>query len=518
MKSKPREFFNTFRPFLNNKTKGTNSICLKSEKDETIIEDQKQVAETLADYFSTAAVDIGGDYVNNLTEKDLDNHSSVQMIRKSHVKPNFNFRHIDKSEVQDSLEKIDARKSCGWDVGLPPKLLKEVAVGIAPSLTNLYNECVETGYWFRAWKKGELTPVPKKGDKQDIQNYRPITTLITIDKVFELLLCKQITEHYDSTLSQRLTAYRKNHSCQTTLIRLVEDWKYAIDRKELVAVLSTDMSKAFDSLCHNLVIKKLDAYGFGSGSLDLIRSFLNERYNRVNLNSVSSEWKSMPRGCPQGSSFGPLLWNLFQNDMSFLVKESNLTMYADDHQLYSTGTKCDTVMSNLSAQGKLAMTWYRDNFLLANSDKFQCLSINPRNIDRENQNTTLYIGNDGITSTPFIKLLGVEIDGDLDFTSHISNICTRTSQKVGVLMRLRNLIPTKAKLIIYKTSILPHLTYCHLAWHFCRASDSRKIERIQERALRAVFKSFSEPYEELLKKAKLSSLLNRRLVVYESGF
>ena len=278
-----------------------------------------------------------------------------------------------------------------------------------------------------------------------------------------------------------------------------------------MAVLSTDMSKAFDSLCHTLVIKKLDAYGFGSRSLHLIRSFLDERYNRVKLDNISSEWKSMLRGCPQGSSFGPLLWNLFQNDMSFLVKESNLTMYADDHQLYSAGTKYNTVMSNLSTQGKLAMSWYRDNFLLANSDKFQCLSINPRNIDRENQDTVLHIGDEGITSTPFIKLLGVEIDGNFDFTSHISNICTKTSQKVGVLMRLRNLIPNKAKLIIYKSSILPHLTYCHLVWHFCRASDSRKIERIQERALRAVFKSFSEPYEELLKKAKLSSLLNRRL-------
>ena len=99
----------------------------------------------------------------------------------------------------------------------------------------------------------------------------------------------------------------------------------------------------------------------------------------------------------------------------------------------------------------------------------------------------------------------------LNFTSHISNICIKASQKVCVLLRLRNLIPRKAKLLIYKSSILPHLTYCHLVWHNCRSSDSRKIERIQERALRAVFNSHSESYENLLVHAELPSLLNRRL-------
>jgi hypothetical protein len=98
---------------------------------------------------------------------------------------------------------------------------------------------------------------------------------MTIDKVIELLLCKPITEHFYLTLSQRITAYRRNHSCQTTVVRLVEDWKQEIDRKELVTVLSTDMSKAFDSVCHTLIIKELDAYGFESRSLDLIRSFLS---------------------------------------------------------------------------------------------------------------------------------------------------------------------------------------------------------------------------------------------------
>ena len=126
-------------------------------------------------------------------------------------------------------------------------------------------------------------------NKHNVENYRPITTLSIIVKVFESLLSKQITHYFDSTLSPRLTAYRENHSCETTLLRLTEDWKHAIDRKELVTILSTDMSKAFDSLCHNLVIKKLKAYGFTNQSLDLIRSFLNDGYSRVKLGTIRSE-------------------------------------------------------------------------------------------------------------------------------------------------------------------------------------------------------------------------------------
>ena len=295
------------------------------------------------------------------------------------------------------------------------------------------------------------------------------------------------------------------------MLMLVEDWKLAVDRKELVTILSTDMSKGFDSLSHSLIIKKLSAYGFRSGSLELIRSFFDKRSNRVKINGHTSDWRTMKRGCPQGSSFGPLLWNMFQNDIAFYVDESNLTIYADDHKMYVAGKNHEAVESKLKTQGQLALIWYKNNFLLANIDKFQSLTINPRNIDADNKSNVLIIDDHKINKTEHIKLLGVYIDESLNFTKHTSETCTKASQKVGVLVRLRNLIPCQAKLIPYKTAIMSHLTYCHLVWHSCRSSDRRKIERVQERALRAVFKSTTETYEALLERAELPTLYNRRL-------
>ena len=316
---------------------------------------------------------------------------------------------------------------------VPPKLLKIVAKGIAPSLTRLYNNCIEQSQWPHKWKMGEWTPVFKKGDRQADKNYRPITSLITVDKIFEHLLSKQITEHSTQlnsthpTLYYRMTAYRKKHSCETTLLRLVEDWKMAIERKDLVSILSIDMSKAFDSLCHSLVIKKLEAYGFGCGSLNLMRSFFDQRVNRVKLNGVTSEWKEMTRGCPQGSSFGPLLCNLFQNDMSFHVRNADLNMYADDHQLCITGKNIEAVEKGLRTEGQLASLWYRNNYLLANPDKFQVLTVNPRDqgAAAAEGGVALCIDGQDITKTAEIKLLGVHIDELLTFNRHISEVCKK---------------------------------------------------------------------------------------------
>ena len=162
MKSKPHDFLDTFRPFLNNETIDANPIFLKNKHEDGIIENQRQVAEILANYFSTIASDIGGNHVMSLTENEFNNHSSVQMIETIYSNSSFQFKHINTKDVQDLFENLNPRKSCS-DTGLMPKLMKKVAEGIAPSVTNLYNRCIETSNWPAIWKGGELTPIFKKG-------------------------------------------------------------------------------------------------------------------------------------------------------------------------------------------------------------------------------------------------------------------------------------------------------------------------------------------------------------------
>ena len=145
--------------------------------------------------------------------------------------------------------------------------------------------------------------------------------------------------------------------------------------------------------------------------------------------------------------------------------------------------------------------WYKSNFLEGNYSKYQAMII-----ARDIQQTELVINNSKIDITDAFKVLGVIIDKDLNFTEHMSQVCLKTSKMIGVLRRLKNLIPINAKLRIYKTAILPHLTYCILLWHFCRASDTRKLERIKEKGLRTVFCDRVSSYSDLLIRAGMTSL------------
>ena len=206
----------------------------------------------------------------------------------------------------------------------------------------------------------EWTPVFKKGDKSDRGNYRPITVLNSVDKVFESLLSKQIIKTINPHPNQKMT-----HNCETTLTRLTQDWKMAADNKEYVTVLSTDMSKAFDSLHPALMIRKLKANrnGFSETSLNLLRSFLDSRKNRVKLQEAHNAWKEQKRGCPQGSSFRPLLRNLFQHHVISCYIDSLLTlfMYADDHQIYTNDKDIQKAAQTLRGQTEAVSQWYKEN-------------------------------------------------------------------------------------------------------------------------------------------------------------
>ena len=239
-----------------------------------------------------------------------------------------------------------------------------------------------------------------------------------------------------------------------------------------------------------------------------MRSYFNDRYNRVKLGSVVSDWQKVQRGCPQGSAFGPLIWNIYQNDLTYSVNSDlKLNMYADDHQFYTIGDTPIDVNDKMVDSADSASRWYKANFLKRNLDKYQTMMLGNKNVTMNN----IIIDNYEVKSTKCLKLLGVEIDDSLRFDVHINNTCKKGSKRVGVLMRLRNLIPTETKLQLYKAAILPYLTYCHLVWHLCRSSDAKRLERIQKRALRAVFCDKSSTYDTLLSMAGLCTLRNRRL-------
>ena len=183
-------------------------------------------------------------------------------------------------------------------------------------------------------------------------------------------------------------------------------------------------------------------------------------------------------------------------------------MYVDDHQVFVAHETMKRVEKILVDNGEKMTKWYQDNLLKVNCDKYQAMVLgNPKG----ERNTDLDISGEKVEQSQSIKILGVTLDENLNFKDHLRSVCKKVAGMIGVLRRLKNLIPVNAKLLLYKSAIMPHLTYCHLVWHFCTASDNRKLERLQERALRLVYNTTAESYDALLKRAKLTTLQNRRL-------
>ena len=220
------------------------------------------------------------------------------------------------------------------------------------------------------------------------------------------------------------SAYRKAHSCETTLITLVEDWRLARDQGKVVSILSTDMSKAFDSLHPPLLLSKLRAYGFRENTVQLLNSYFTYRKYRIKIGRHFSSSRLVNRGCPQGPAFGPLLWNVFQNDLHYGLN-TKLLMYADDHQIYHIWDDQGAVTSQLKESANFASNWYVSNLVAGNIKKYQAMDIG-----FSQSNGNIHVNGEEIKTTDDLQLLDVTLDSDLSF-SDLS--CRKASQRIGVL-------------------------------------------------------------------------------------
>ena len=223
----------------------------------------------------------------------------------------------------------------------------------------------------------------------------------------------------ESKFSPFLNAYRRHYSCETTLLRLIEEWKAKLDNDINIGIVFNDLSKAFDLVDHNLLISKLHAYGLSLESINLMRSYLSNRSQFVRLNNFISSTALMKVGVPQGSVLGPILFNIFFNDIFYFVNHSYLTAYADDSQIFSYDKNFEAITRNLSSSLSVLKHWFDSNFMQINPSKAKALAISrhsPENISIPFDNTT--IDSEGEP----VKLLGVWIDSKLNFQHHISKL------------------------------------------------------------------------------------------------
>ena len=229
-------------------------------------------------------------------------------------------------------------------------------------LTQIFNDCIEKSTFPDELKCADVSSLPKNGSTNTRTNFRPISVLPTVSKLFERIMDKQIVAYITPFLSSLLCGFRQGYSAQHALVRLLEKFKISLDEGCKAGAVLMDLSKAFDCIRHDLLIAKLHAYGFSQEALALINDYLANRQHRVKVNGSFSSWKDLTRGVPQGSVLGPLLFNIYINDLLLFIQNSYIRNYADDTTIYSCDRSLDNITHTLENDCNLMRAFITSQF------------------------------------------------------------------------------------------------------------------------------------------------------------
>ena len=480
-----KKFWKAVAPKFSNKTKTADTIILN--ENEEIIKDEKIVATTFNNYFTDITKDLvlkesetvcERGSLTDIIESYNECNSIIKIKEKCSTGSIFSFSYFSEEEVVYAIKNLPNNKASIFG-DIPVKILKQSVETFATTITDSFNDCLKNESFPDVLKLADVCPIYKKGDMTNKENYRPISTLSNLSKVFERLIYNQIEKFMENKLSTLLTGFRKNHSTQHALLRTIETWKTHLNKGNKIGTIFMDLSKAFDTIDHNLLLAKLNAYGIGPNSLNFIKSYLTNRFQRCKIGSCFSGWRKISCGVPQGSILGPLLFNIFFNDIFLFVEKSTICNYADDNTLFSCEQTFDMVLNNLSTDFSTLKQWYFDNFLVLNPDKcyFMTLGLGKTCHDFKFENVVIKYKEQE-------KILGVIIDNELNFQPHIDSICKKANQKLNALFRVSNFMTVEKLNLLVNSFIRSQFSYCPLIWMFCNRTSMQKINRIQERCLR----------------------------------
>jgi hypothetical protein len=403
----------------------------------------------------------------------------------------FKFETIEKESVHKCLKSISNRRNLDI-LGFDSKLLKICSNAISDTLCKLFNISIKSGVIPEDWKIGRITPVYKgDGDILTESNYRPISVIGHVAKIMELNVKNQfisyLTENKLITIDQ--SAYLKQHSTVTCLHRVIEDWREIISDKNLVGTCFLDISKCFDSIDHSILICKLEKYGVKGIEKAWFTNYLTNRQQVVKCNNKMSQPLNVEIGVPQGSILGPILFLLFINDLTQHCNGAQCNLFADDALFYVYGKDLNEVNIKLQNCIKSVEDWYQSNKLTLNAKKSNVMLVhNSNRIINKSLNIT--VNTTKLDQVDHVKYLGVWLDEKLQWHHHINSICKKTNKKLAMLNRVSEFLPQSSLLSIYKSFIMPTFDYADTIWHPCNKFLSHKVQVLQNRAARIIFKNF----------------------------
>ena len=440
--------------------------------------DGKLIVNTFNEYY----VNIGTNLSKNIpiTNKDpLDYISNIDINRTLYLRP------TDKNEIKRYIINLKS-SSAGWD-GFHADIVKSTYEVYLDVLVHMINLTLTQGIFPNELKKAKVLPLYKSGDNMLIKNYRPVSVLSVFSKLFEHVIYSRLYEflkHHDILYNLQF-GFRKDHSTIIALTILLDKILNGFNTGNMTLGVFLDFSKAFDTVNHDILLKKSFAYGIRGVAFDLIKNYLDHREQFVSYNGFDSDVKQINSGVPQGSILGPLIFILYINDISNVSETLFPILFADDSNVFIQGNNLNNMVSTMNRELNKIYTLVISNKLSLNVSKTSYMIFKTRNLKILENNYVMIMGAK-IVRVCNLKFLGIILDCHLSWQNHIDFIRKKISKAIGIILKARTVLSGRTLLGLYYTFLYPYINYGIEVWGNTSKINLDTVFKLQKKVLRII--------------------------------
>ena len=405
---------------------------------------------------------------------------------------------VSENEIKNITKAFSSEKAAGYD-NISMSIVKLTINYISRPLTHIVNLSLSQGFVPDEMKIARVIPLYKSEDKSFVKNYRPVSILPVFSKILEKVFYNRILNYLNKNeiLYANQYGFRKGHSTASALLDLYDKISEAIDKKEVAVGVFLDLSKAFDTVNHNILFEKLEYYGVRGIALSWIKSYFSNRKQFVQFNNSSSTSKNITCGVPQGSILGPLLFLIYINDICNVSTLAKLILFADDTSLFFSHRDPVYLVNMINQELEKFSIWLRTNRLSLNLDKTKFMIFKPRQKLLE-LDVKLLLNDREIDQVEKIVFLGVILDDKLSWKSHISQVSTKISKSIGIIRKSSFFLLKQSLFTLYYSLVYPYLQYCNIVWASTYASNLFRLVVLQKRIVRIMNNSTFDSHTSMI--------------------